>query len=161
VPVLSPAGRRAASVRIPNLTLDLMRGLKVQRTEGAQAISVAQPNEGLPFMVGDAQVSPDVIDYFIGNRQRDNTLFEPPRLSMACTHGSALMRDSGELQIGTGALGDALVYDGPLLRDQQPARYTEVFDHLHIRENSAANSRATANSDRGLDAIGTIEARSA
>jgi hypothetical protein len=48
-------------------------------------------------------------------------------------YGSALVRDGGELQIGIGALGDALVY-GLLLRHQQPARYAEVLEKLHIRE---------------------------
>ncbi|MEY4575323.1 MAG: hypothetical protein RL701_26, partial [Pseudomonadota bacterium] len=134
------AGRPQLSLSSnPDLTLDMMRGLKAQRAAGAQVISVAQINEELPFMFGDAQVSPEFFDYVIDNPQQNYTLFGPPKLSvgdadyMIGLYGSALVRDGGELQIGIGALGDALVY-GLLLRHQQPARYAKVLEKLHIRE---------------------------
>jgi acyl-CoA hydrolase len=123
----------------PDLSLDIAHGLWAQREAGARVALVAQINEQLPFMHGDADVAPDFFDYVVDNPEQSYTLFGPPKQAlgdadtMIGLYASALVRDGGELQVGIGALGDALVY-GLKLRQEDNARYVAVLDQLGMRE---------------------------
>ncbi|KAF0169228.1 MAG: hypothetical protein FD160_3968, partial [Caulobacteraceae bacterium] len=100
----------------PDVTLDLMRVLAARRKAGERNAVVAQINDRLPFMHGDAIVAPDAFDWVVDDPTQSYTLFGPPKASvgdadaMIGLYASTLIKDGGELQVGIGALGDAIAY---------------------------------------------------
>ncbi|HEX2676867.1 MAG TPA: hypothetical protein VHM19_09510, partial [Polyangiales bacterium] len=100
----------------PDLSLDLLAKLRADEKAGKAVAAIAQLNEQLPFMHGDALIAPDAFDFVVDDPQGSYTLFGPPKLSVGAAdhmiglYASALVRDGGELQVGIGALGDAIVY---------------------------------------------------
>jgi acyl-CoA hydrolase len=93
---------------------------------------VAQVNQELPFMFGDAQLDPDTFDLVVDDRTLDYRIFGPPKLSVSRAdyaiglYASTLIRDGGEIQIGIGSLADALVYM-LRLRHQDNALYRKLL----------------------------------
>ncbi|HEX4355642.1 MAG TPA: acetyl-CoA hydrolase/transferase C-terminal domain-containing protein, partial [Polyangiales bacterium] len=126
----------------PDLSLDIARGLLAQRKAGAAVALVGQINDRLPFMFGDAVVAPELFDHIVDDPSQSYDLFAPPKTPigdadcMIGLYASALVRDGGELQIGIGALGDALVY-GLKLRHQDNARYVDALARLGMTERFA------------------------
>jgi acyl-CoA hydrolase len=100
----------------PDLTLDLAPRLRDAERRGEKVALLAQVNRNLPFMYGDAVVSPDYFDAVVDERKYDFRLFAPPNQPVATAdylialYVSALIRDGGTLQLGIGSLGDAIVY---------------------------------------------------
>lgn len=117
----------------PDIALDLMAAIG----DREDVAFVAQVNRNLPFMYGDAVVGRDSFSFVLDDPRYDHRIFAPPRLPvsevdhMIGLYGSTLIRDGGELQIGIGALGDALVYS-ILLRHQDNAAYRRVLDKLDV-----------------------------
>ncbi|HEY0973057.1 MAG TPA: acetyl-CoA hydrolase/transferase C-terminal domain-containing protein [Solimonas sp.] len=77
---------------------------------------VGQVNPNLPYMVNDAEVEPSVFDCVIDTPRYHSALFSTPKTPVATPdyaiglRTSALVRDGGTLQVGIGALGDAVVH---------------------------------------------------
>jgi acyl-CoA hydrolase len=124
----------------PDLSVDLLHGLRVRAERGgAPFVTAAQINDKLPFMYGDAEVAPDAFDFVVDDPLGSFTLFAPPKLAVDPTeaviglYASALVKDGGELQVGIGALGDAVTY-ALELRHEQNARYREVLRELSVFE---------------------------
>jgi acyl-CoA hydrolase len=124
-----------------DLTLDLAPRMRASASRGRQVALLAQVNRNLPFMYGDAAVAPDYFDAVVDSPMYDFPLFAPPNPPvstvdyMIALHASALVRDGGTLQLGIGALGDAVTYllklrhqDGRTYRDLL-AR-ANVLDHF-------------------------------
>ena len=83
----------------------------------AMRVVRAQINDQLPFMYGDAEVAPELFDYVVDDPGQSYTLFAPPKTRgrahadyMIGLYASSLIKDGGTLQVGIGALGDAIVY---------------------------------------------------
>lgn len=104
----------------PDLTLDFLRQVQLANRQRPICVAVVHPD--LPYIGGDAEVAEDYFDVEL----RPDTLpplFALPRLPVDVTeyalglHASALVKDGGCLQIGIGALSDALV-KALLLRQQ-------------------------------------------
>lgn len=120
----------------PDVTIDMEAQL---RAKGAQLVTIAQVNQNLPFMFGDAVVQPDFFDYVLDDHTKYHRIFGPPKMSvseadfMIGLYSSALVKDDGELQIGIGALGDSTVYN-LLLRQQYNEIYREVLQDLKVEE---------------------------
>ncbi|GAB4012536.1 MAG: hypothetical protein Fur0010_08500 [Bdellovibrio sp.] len=118
----------------PDLTLDVVSGVK---NLGKQIIVIAQINRELPFMYGDARVPCDFFDYILDHPELEHKLFAPPKLSisdqdyMIALYASALVRDGGELQIGIGSLGDAIV-SMLVMRHKDNQTYRELISKLSI-----------------------------
>ncbi len=117
----------------PDISLDLMAALG-----GRDDLAfVAQVNRNLPFMYGDAVVARDSFDLVLDDPRFDHRIFAPPRLPvseadhMIGLYASTLIKDGGELQIGIGALGDALVYS-MLLRHRNNDAYRDVLRALDV-----------------------------
>ncbi|MGG2399177.1 acetyl-CoA hydrolase/transferase C-terminal domain-containing protein [Pseudomonas sp. SH1-B] len=97
----------------PDVTLDLLPLLDQRRAAGETVISVAQVHSDLPYMAGDAEVTRDRFDVHIVEDER-TALFSTPNMPVSLQDhcigllASALVRDGGTLQIGIGAMGDAL-----------------------------------------------------
>jgi acyl-CoA hydrolase len=138
----------------PDICLDLMAALG-KRDDLAY---VAQINRNLPFMYGDAVVARDSYDLVLDDPCFDHRIFAPPRMPvsdadhMIGLYASTLIKDGGELQIGIGTLGDALVYS-MLLRHSDNEIYREVLRDLGIEEKFDAVIRRKGDTgcfDKGL-----------
>ena len=111
----------------PEVSLDIAPAMREQEKNGKKIAIIAQVNQNLPFMYGDAVVPPDDYDMIIDTPDYYTRLFGAPKMSittpdyMIGLHASTLIRDGGTLQIGIGSLGDALCY-GLIMR------------HLHNKE---------------------------
>jgi acyl-CoA hydrolase len=99
-----------------DLTLDLAPRMRDAERRGEKVALLAQVNQNLPFMYGDAVVSPGYFDAVIDERKYDFPLFAPPSTAVGTAdylialYVSALIRDGGTLQLGIGSLGDAVTY---------------------------------------------------
>ena len=100
----------------PDLTLDGVPRLREVERRGRKIAILAQVNPNLPFMYGDAEVRPDYFDAVVDAPKYTFPLFgtsnEPVSTAeyLIALHVSALIRDGGTLQIGIGALEDAITY---------------------------------------------------
>jgi acyl-CoA hydrolase len=123
-----------------DITFDLHEMMQ-QRAHEAPVLSIAQVHNDLPFMLNRAVVKQDFFDVVLENKTLNNTLFSAPNLSVSNTdfmlglRASSLIKDGGTLQIGIGALGDAITY-ATLVRHQQNADYrnmiTEAGDSVDL-----------------------------
>jgi len=95
----------------PDITLDL---LAARRAGRADFIMIGQVNSELPYMPGDAEVLADEFDYILESPQTDFALYAPPREPIDLTeyaaglHVARMTADGGTIQIGIGAMGDAV-----------------------------------------------------
>jgi acyl-CoA hydrolase len=108
----------------PDLTLEVARRLEAS---GRPHLLLAQPHPDLPFMYGDAVVREDFFHRVLPPEPHQ-PLFALPRTPVSAQdywvglHASTLVADGGTLQIGIGALSDALVH-ALLLRHQDNGAY--------------------------------------
>ncbi|HEX8843371.1 MAG TPA: acetyl-CoA hydrolase/transferase C-terminal domain-containing protein [Pyrinomonadaceae bacterium] len=115
-----------------DLTLDIVPRLREAERQGANVAILAQVNPNLPFMFGDAVVAPAYFDAVVDEPKYAFTLFGTPNEAVSTTdylialHVSALIRDGGTLQIGIGALEDAVTYVLKL-RHEQNDLYREIL----------------------------------
>jgi acyl-CoA hydrolase len=116
----TPGGVRYSLSCNPDLTLDFLD--RVQAAGKARPLCVAVVHPAMPYIGGHAEVPHDFFDLEL-TPPNSPPLFAVPRLPLDITeyalglHASALVKDGGCLQIGIGALSDALV-KGLLLRHQ-------------------------------------------
>lgn len=100
----------------PDVTLDVAKVLERRLARGQRIASVAEINNRLPFMYGDAEVAPEFFTDELDNEAYHTRLFGAPKMAISDADfmiglwSSALIKDGGTLQIGIGSLGDALVY---------------------------------------------------
>ena len=124
----------------PDVTLDLIDYMREAGLSTPLTIGVV--NDELPFLGGDADVGDggELFDIVLCAKQRQR-LFALPHGSVDDTeyaiglHASTLVRDSGTLQIGIGALSDALVA-ALLLRHERNADYRQLIGSLDVNRNS-------------------------
>ena len=95
-------------------SLKTLRLFGDDQRRGEKRLRIAMVNPSLPYMYGDAEVDGSMYDVIIDSPEGDYPLFSTPRLPVADAdhmiglHVSALVKDGGTLQIGIGALGDAV-----------------------------------------------------
>jgi acyl-CoA hydrolase len=129
----------------PDVTLDLidrMREAGVRRP-----LFVGVVNDELPFLGGDADVGngQDVFDIVLSTPDHAQRLFALPRKDVDDVdyaiglHASTLVKDGGTLQIGIGALSDALVH-ALILRQKRNAEYQAVLTSLRHGSRVAAET---------------------
>ena len=115
-----------------DITLDL---LEVRKARNVDFLFVAQVNSELPFMPGEAELPADTFDLVLDSPQTDFPLFAPPREPIDLTEYAAALRvaaivaDGGTLQLGIGALGDA-VAQALILRHKHNAEFREHLRRL-------------------------------
>ena len=121
----------------PEVTLDVVDGMRNLAKAGKKIAIIAQINQNLPFMYGDAVVEPELFTDILEHPDCNFRLFSAPKMAVNATdytiglHASALIKDGGTLQIGIGSLGDALCY-GLQLRQQQNDQYQAVLKKSEI-----------------------------
>jgi len=122
----------------PDITLDLMPMIDKRRAAGETVLLVGQVHGDLPYMPGDAEVGIDAFDLLID--EKDNTtLFSTPNMPVGFQdhliglHASTLVRDGGTLQIGIGAMGDALTA-ALLARQADNQGYKALLDDVNLSQ---------------------------
>jgi acyl-CoA hydrolase len=122
-----------------DLTLDLVPRVREIENRGAKFALLAEVNTNLPFMYGDADVRPEYFDGIVENPKYSFPLVGPPNTAVSTAeymiglHVSSLIRDGGTLQIGIGALEDAITYLLKL-RHQQNDLYREILKEAGISQ---------------------------
>lgn len=120
--------------------LDILHRLQELRDQGKKVAVVGQVNEELPFMYNDAIIPPETYDLILDDPKYNHTLLGPPSPPVDTTdymiglNAASLLPDGGTLQIGIGALGDAITY-GCILRQEHNRRFKDVMAELGILEN--------------------------
>jgi acyl-CoA hydrolase len=111
--------------------------VRTAKRHGAKIALLAQVNRNLPFMYGDAAVTPDYFDAILDGEQYQFPLFGTPNRPvdtaeyLIALHVTALIRDGGTIQIGIGALEDAVTYLLKLRHDQNDL-YRELLNETGI-----------------------------
>jgi acyl-CoA hydrolase len=121
----------------PEMTLDMLPLIKARREQGHTLITVGQIHPGMPFMVNSAIVDADAFDILIDDPACNHRLISTPNMPVGMAEhfiglgASALVRDGGTIQIGIGALGDA-VAGSILLRQQNNETYQRVLEEAQL-----------------------------
>lgn len=120
----------------PDITIDI--AIKMREKSSDVAV-VGQVNPDLPFMYGESVVGPDFFDFVLDSEEHYFKVFAPPKMSVSDTdyliglYASTLVKDDGEIQIGIGSLGDALVYS-LCLRHEHNSTYKKALKEFQIDE---------------------------
>lgn len=128
-----PGGKRLSLACNPDVTFDLIDELR--RLGKPRPMIVAQVHPDLPFHSGDAAVDADFFDAILELPGPAQQLFALPRQPVSEAefaiglHASTLVRDGGTLQIGIGALSDALSH-ALVLRQTRNPEYRQLIDSL-------------------------------
>ncbi|MEO5622636.1 MAG: acetyl-CoA hydrolase/transferase C-terminal domain-containing protein [Dokdonella sp.] len=134
--IVQLVARRGADYSLscnPDVTLDLLDAIAALGKRKPLMVGVVHPD--LPFLGGDAHVGAELFDMLVEESDPGQRLFALPRNAVDLTehaiglHASTLVRDGGTLQIGIGALSDAIVH-ALLLRQKNNADYRQVLQSL-------------------------------
>jgi acyl-CoA hydrolase len=129
----SPDGTRFSLSCNPDLTLDLLD--EVERIGGTRPLLLAEVHPDLPFLGGGAAVPDDFFDAVLVLPGPAPQLFALPRQAVSDAefaiglYASTLVKDGGTLQIGIGALSDALCH-ALILRHTRNADYRRLLRAL-------------------------------
>ncbi|MHC6228036.1 acetyl-CoA hydrolase/transferase C-terminal domain-containing protein [Pseudomonas sp. X10] len=121
----------------PDITLDLLPMIARRRAAGETILLLGQVHAELPYMPGDAELERADFDLLINAPER-RRLFSTPNMPVTSQdhfiglHASALVRDGGTLQIGIGAIGDA-VTAALLARQADNPAYQALLDDIDLR----------------------------
>jgi len=132
-------GGMAYSMSGDAYALDILPRLQALRDQGKEIAVIGQVNDELPFMYNDAIVPVDTYDFILEDPKYNHTLLGPPSPPVDTTdymiglNASSLLPDGGTLQIGIGALGDAITY-GCILRQEHNQQYQDVLSELGITD---------------------------
>lgn len=116
----------------PDITLDILRA---RAAGNANFRLVAEVNDNLPFMPGDAELGPEHFSHVLEGPASNFPLFAPPYEPIDTAgyalglNAARLVADGGTLQIGIGQEGDAAAY-GLMLRQHNNAAFREAVDRL-------------------------------
>lgn len=90
--------------------------IELLRQSGRPHAVVGLVNQNLPFMAHDAETGPELFHFLVDHPRYSSTLFSTPKMAVTTPdyaiglYAASLVRDGGTLQIGIGALGDAIVH---------------------------------------------------
>jgi len=122
----------------PDITLDLVHLMqKKYSDDGIPFALAAQVNQNLPFMYGDALVNMGIFDFVLENPGLEYKIFAPPKMAVTDRdfliglYISTLIKDGGELQVGIGTIGDALIH-ALLLRHQKNNIYQDLLRDFQV-----------------------------
>ncbi|CAG8869387.1 butyrate:acetyl-CoA coenzyme A-transferase [Pseudomonas fluorescens] len=120
----------------PDITLDLLPMLARRRAAGETLLLLGQVHAELPYMPGDSELPGEDFDILIDTPEH-RRLFSTPNMPVTTQdhfiglHASALVRDGGTLQIGIGAMGDA-VAAALLARQGDNPGYHALLDEMDL-----------------------------
>ena len=132
-------GTRYSLACNPDVTQDLDDRIRAARLPRPLVVGIVHPD--LPFIGNDAEIGAQFFDIVLRDPACAHTLFALPREPVDTAeyalglHASALVRDGGTLQIGIGALSDALVH-ALLLRQVRNADYRAALTAIGGADNA-------------------------
>jgi acyl-CoA hydrolase len=115
----------------PDVTADLLDRMQAAGAPRPYLVGVVHPD--LPYVGNEAEVEAGFFDALLFDAANRHALFALPLAPIDPVeyaiglHASALVRDGGTLQIGIGALSDAIVH-ALLLRQRDNAAYRAALD---------------------------------
>lgn len=122
-----------------DICIEAIRELHKMRAKGSKVAIIGEVNTRLPFMYGDAVIAGDHYDMLLHGSKFNYPLFGPPKDSVSLRdhaiglHVSALVKDGGTLQVGIGALGDAIAA-GLSMRQNENEEYNRVLKGTGISD---------------------------
>ncbi|WP_419176784.1 acetyl-CoA hydrolase/transferase C-terminal domain-containing protein [Desulfosediminicola sp.] len=122
-----------------DICIEAIKELRKQREAGKKVAIIGEVNTQLPFMYGDAIVDGEQYDILLQGPEFNYPLFGPPKDSVSLRdhaiglHVSTLIKDGGTLQVGIGALGDAIAA-GLSMRQNENKEYNQVLKSTGITE---------------------------
>lgn len=153
----TPGGTRYSLSCNPDTGPELVALLRAAQGRGERRVAVVGVvNQNLPYMAHDAEVGGEFFDLIVDHPRYSSALFSTPKTPVALADhaigllASALVRDGGTLQIGIGALGDAIVH-ALTLRQTRNAEYRALVDAT----GALANQPALVHDVGGLEPFGT------
>src|SRR6201991_1159611 len=155
VQLVAASGERISLSTNPDLTFDFLDRQAAAGQPRALCVAVVHPD--LPFVSGNAEAPAGFFDVVV-MPEKAPSLFALPRQPVTVTehalgiHASALVRDGGCLEIGIGALSDAIVH-ALLLRHGQNAPWNEALQALDgrgVTRSMALREGGTAPFERGI-----------
>lgn len=120
----------------PDITLDLLPMIERRRAAGETILLLGQVHAGLPYMPGASELRREDFDLLIDEPERTR-LFSTPNMPVSTqdhligVYASTLVRDGGTLQIGIGAMGDALTA-ALLARQADNEAYQALLGELRL-----------------------------
>lgn len=117
--------------------------VELLRASDRPHVVVALVNDKLPYMANDAEVAPETFDIVVDHPRYSTQLFGTPKMAVETAdyhiglQASSLIPDGGTLQIGIGALGDAIVY-AAMQRHAHNAEYRAALKDCGVLERSGA-----------------------
>ncbi|MCX2983076.1 acetyl-CoA hydrolase/transferase family protein [Halieaceae bacterium IMCC14734] len=136
----------------PEVLLDALPRLLQRRESGETVLVVAQIHPDMPFMENTAEVPAALFDMIIDDPAYSSRLISTPNMPVSMTEhfiglgASALLKDGGTLQIGIGALGDA-VASATLLRHTDNSSYRGLLDETGLTPDSFSVLAADGGAD--------------
>ncbi|MBN8431513.1 acetyl-CoA hydrolase [Microbulbifer salipaludis] len=135
--MVSPAGDDSGDLSLssnPDLTLPLLA--QARERDYSHIVMVGEVNPRLPFVGGDARVRDSLFDFLLRGESCEREIFPAPNPPVRLTdyalafHIAGVIKDGGTLQIGIGALGDAICHVLNL-RQVENADYRDILQSLH------------------------------
>lgn len=120
----------------PDITLDLLPMIAKRRAAGETILILGQVHSELPYMPGAAELGREAFDVLIDEPEQ-RRLFSTPNMPVVTQdhciglYASTLVRDGGTLQIGIGAMGDA-VAAALLARQGDNQGYRTLLSELDV-----------------------------
>lgn len=120
-----------------DICVEAMQTIKDMRAAGMKGAVIAEANENMPYMYGDAVVDATDYDIILQGEKFNYKLFGAPKDPVALAdhmiglNVSTLIRDGGTIQVGIGALGDSIVA-GLVMRNEHNGIYNEVLEKAGI-----------------------------
>lgn len=119
-----------------------IKEIKERRARGGKYLLIAEANKNAPFMYGDAVFEANEYDCILQGPDFDYELFGAPKNPVSVAdywigiNTSVLIKDGGTLQVGIGALGDAIVA-GLVMRNDHNEVYQEILDRAGLKNRYA------------------------
>ncbi len=157
---LRPGGRASLGTN-PDVTADLIPMMRARESAGTPVAIVAQANDRMPFMFGDAEVPSSTFDFVVDDARGYHDLVAPPNLPIPTAEhaialaASLLIRDGGTVQIGIGELGDAIVH-AMTLRHRENADWRRALGDVGLLPRFEAQMRTLGGDEpftQGLYAV--------
>jgi hypothetical protein len=133
-----PADRFSLSCN-PDITVDL---LNARGRREIDFLLIGQVNEALPYLKGEAERVATELDFILLGEAVDFPLFTlPPEPLTLADHAiglqaAGLLPDGGTLQVGIGAIGDAVIH-GLILRQKKNGLFGDLLESLGAQRSSA------------------------
>lgn len=119
----------------PDLTLAVIEHFEHRRDRGDDVMMCAEVNRNLPWIGGDAAIDRTVFDTVLETAPPDPALFVLPNMPASiadhsiAARAARLIPDGGTIQLGIGALSDAVAWM-LMVRHSQPDRYARLVADL-------------------------------